>query len=140
MLNIPYNISISNRTMAQLHVRGLAFTWSLARLFHIIIHLRALESNHIQINTSVLIVLISLLLVLLCEVLTRYESQLDSRISIFKQDYWTNKVWLKSYTTKSPQVTECQIIISRKSASKNQTSDLLHYLNWRQEKPTIATE
>ena len=45
-----------------------------ARLVHIIICLRALEFKHVQINTSVLIVVITLCLALLCEVLTSYES------------------------------------------------------------------
>ena len=51
-----------------------------------------------------------------------------------------NKIWLKHYTTKFRQVTKSRMIISRKSASKNWTSDLFRYLDWRQEKLTIVTE
>ena len=36
------------------------------------------------------------------------------------------------YTTKSQQVTKCQMVISRKRASKNQPSDLFHYLKGAQ--------
>ena len=51
-----------------------------------------------------------------------------------------NKIWLKNYTTKSRQVTESRMVISRKSASKDWTSDLFRYLDWPQENLTIATD
>ena len=66
-------MSITNKTMTQLQVRGMAFSRSWARLVHIIICLRAPELKHIQIDALVSIVVIKLFLALLCEVLTRYE-------------------------------------------------------------------
>ena len=50
--------------MAQLQVRGLAFSQSQVRLVHIIICLRSLAFKHIQTNTLVLIVVIKLFLTL----------------------------------------------------------------------------
>ena len=46
-----------------------------------------------------------------------------------------NIVRLKNYTTKSRQGTECQMVISRKSASKNQKSALPHYLETKHQGP-----
>ena len=53
MLNISYNLSITNKTMGQLQVRGPAFSQSKARLVHIIICVRAFEFKHMQIYTPV---------------------------------------------------------------------------------------
>ena len=58
LLISSYNISITNKTMARFQVCGMAFSQSKARFVHIIICVRDLEFKHMQIDISVLIVVV----------------------------------------------------------------------------------
>ena len=140
LLNISFNVSVTRRRLHNYDFVSWSYSKPQTRAYSISLSFRALKLKHIQGINTMLLAAKTRFIYHMQKVPGVSKFQLNHRISMSEKVEKMNKIWLKNSTTKSRKVTESRMIISRKSASKNWTSDLFHYLDWREEKLTIATE